>query len=154
MVKMSYFVTSRDESVPLPVPGFPNMSIRSVLPSLHSSTPARRPWREKGSALPEEAEFAIARVPGMVAARIADAANLAREREDIKGRVRVVPRRLNNRMAVSDDVGNPNTNRLSGHLDSWRPSVNRAARRTRGEEVQEQLRVDKLLSHYGAHAAR
>ena len=83
---MSYFFTSREESVPLPAPGFPNMSIRSVLPLLHSSTPGRRLWREKGNALPEEAEFAIARVPGIGAARIAGAANLAREPgEGMKG---------------------------------------------------------------------
>lgn len=83
---MSYFFTSREESVPLPAPGFPNMSIRSICPLLHSSAPARRPWRENGNALPEEAEFAIARVPGTDAARrIANVADLAREREDIKG---------------------------------------------------------------------
>lgn len=105
---MSYFFTSREDSVPLPAPGFPNMSIRSVLPLLHSSTPVRRPWREKGNALPEEAEFAIARVPGIGAARIADAANLTRE--DMKGRSGIgkSPQRYPRfiyQLAVSDDVG-------------------------------------------------
>lgn len=81
---MSYLFTSRDERVPLPAPGFPKMSIRSIWPLLQSSTPARRPWREKGKALPEDAEFAIARVPGMDVAWNADAVNFAREREDIQ----------------------------------------------------------------------
>ena len=80
---MSYFFTSRDARVPLPAPGFPNMSIRSVLPLPPSSTPARKPWREKGNALPEQAEFVIVRVPGTGAVRGANPANLAREKEDI-----------------------------------------------------------------------
>lgn len=80
---MSYFLTSREESVPLPAPGFPNMSIRSILPLLPSSTPARRPRREKGNALPDETEFAIPRVPGTGAARMADAANLASKGSDM-----------------------------------------------------------------------
>lgn len=31
---MSYFLTSRADKVPLPAPGFPNMTIRNASPSL------------------------------------------------------------------------------------------------------------------------
>lgn len=52
----SYFFTSLADSVPLPAPGFPNMSMRNTLPpplpgvSLVTA-PARTLWRENGRAL-------------------------------------------------------------------------------------------------------
>lgn len=65
---LSYFLSRRPESVPLPAPGFPNMIIRSVFPvsAAALSLSARcTPGRKlKGRAFADEAELPNARAAG------------------------------------------------------------------------------------------
>jgi len=65
---MSYFFTRRAESVPLPEPGLPNISIRKTFPSFCSVD--RRLLRPNGSALDGDVEWEIERVVEMGAIRI------------------------------------------------------------------------------------
>jgi hypothetical protein len=65
---MSYFFTSRAESVPLPAPGLPNINIRKILPSFCSAE--RKLLRPNDNALDDDAEWEIERVVGMWAIRI------------------------------------------------------------------------------------
>lgn len=61
--RMSYFLTNRAVNVPLPAPGFPNMSMRSVLPDSgsRSSWALRYVLRKNGSALRATADWVMLR---------------------------------------------------------------------------------------------
>lgn len=65
---ISYFFTRRAESVPLPAPGLPNISIRKTFPSFCSAE--RRLLRPNGNALDVDVELEIERVVEMGAIRI------------------------------------------------------------------------------------